>query len=246
MGEPKNSTGSRFWIFFCLLLAFMAGIFSEKQGFLEFMRSHPRDIWRLTLQHLKLVFIAGSIAVGLGVPIGILLTRGFMRKYRELLLNLFGICQTVPSLAVIAMSMTYLGIGKKTAIFALIIYGLLPIIRNTVAGLSDVTPVILDAGTGMGMKPVQLLFRVELPNASYIILTGIRTSLVIMVGTAALSFLIGGGGLGDLIFTGIMMLDPAYMLAGAVPTALLAVVMNWFFGVVEQWIISPGLVYNGV
>jgi osmoprotectant transport system permease protein len=168
-----------------------------------------------------------------------------MRKYRELLLNLLGICQTVPSLAVIAMSMTYLGIGKTTAIFALIIYGLLPIIRNTVAGLSDVAPVILDAGTGMGMTPVQLLFRVELPNASYIILTGIRTSLVIMVGTAALSFLIGGGGLGDLIFTGIMMVDPAYMLAGAVPTAVLAVVMNWLFGVLEKWIISPGLAYDG-
>jgi osmoprotectant transport system permease protein len=245
MDAKEHSRASLFWMFFCLLLAFLAGVFAERQGFLEFVRNHPRDIWRLTLQHLQLVSIAGGMAIAVGVPIGILLTRGFMRRYREILLNILGICQTVPSLAVIAMAMTYLGIGKKTAIFALIIYGLLPIIRNTVAGLSGVAPVILDAGRGMGMKPVQLLLRVELPNASYIILTGIRTSIVIMVGTAALSFLIGGGGLGDLIFTGIMMVDPAYMLAGAVPTAALAVVLNWFFGVLEKWMISPGLVYDG-
>ncbi len=234
-----------FWTVFCLVLAFCAGVFAEKQGLLEFARNNPREVWRLTVQHIQLVAIAGVITVAVGVPAGIVLTRGFMRKYREMLLNILGICQTVPSLAVIAIAMTYLGIGRKTAIFALIVYGLLPIIRNTVAGLAGVEPVILDAGRGMGMRPLQLLFRVELPNASYIILTGVRTSIVIMVGTAALSFLIGGGGLGDLIFTGIMMVDPAYMLAGAVPTALLAVIMNWFFGVLERWIISPGLVYGG-
>jgi osmoprotectant transport system permease protein len=184
------------------------------------------------------------ISIGIGVPTGILLTRGFMRRYRNGLLNLLGICQTVPSLAVIAIAMTYLGIGKKTAIFALVIYGLLPIIRNSVAGLAGVDPVILDAGRGMGMNPRQLLSKVELPNALYIILAGIRTSTVINVGTAAMSFLVGGGGLGDLIFSGIAMVDPGYMLAGAVPTAALAIFFNWFLGKVEGWAISPGLVYD--
>jgi osmoprotectant transport system permease protein len=107
--------------------------------------------------------------------------------------------------------------------------------------LAGIDPVILDAGRGMGMNPRQLLLRVELPNALYIILAGIRTSTVINVGTAAMSFLVGGGGLGDLIFSGIAMVDPGYMLAGAVPTAMLAVFLNWFMGRIERWAISPGL-----
>jgi osmoprotectant transport system permease protein len=110
-----------------------------------------------------------------------------------------------------------------------------------VAGIAGIDPVILDAGRGMGMTATQLLFKVELPSAMYIILTGIRTSTVINVGTAAMSFLVGGGGLGDLIFTGIALVDPGIMLAGAVPTALLAIGMNWLFGRFENWIISPGI-----
>jgi len=240
---PK-STGGRFWIMFGVLLAFAAGAFFEHLGFFEFAKNNPDEIWILFLEHIELVLISSFISICIGVPTGIILTRGFMRKYRETILNLLGICQTVPSLAVIAIAMTYIGIGKKTAIFALVVYGLLPIIRNSVAGLAGVDPVILDAGRGMGMNPAQLLFRAELPNAMYIILTGIRTSTVINVGTAAMSFLVGGGGLGDLIFSGIAMVDPGYMLAGAVPTAVLAIAMNWFFGKVEQWVVSPGLVFD--
>jgi osmoprotectant transport system permease protein len=213
-------------------------------GFFKFVLKNPHDILRLTLEHIQLVVTSSAISISIGVPVGILLTRAFMRRYRNWLLNLLGICQTVPSLAVIAIAMTYLGIGKKTAIFALVIYGLLPIIRNTVAGLAGVDPTILDAGRGMGMNSRQLLFQVELPNALYVIMAGIRTSVVINVGTAALSFLVGGGGLGDLIFTGIAMVDASYMLAGAVPTALLAILINWFLGKVERRAISPGLVYG--
>jgi osmoprotectant transport system permease protein len=240
---PQNTHG-RFWIMAGLLLAFATGAFFEHLGFFEFAKENPDEIWILFLDHIQLVLISSFISISIGVPAGILLTRGFMRKYREAILNLLGICQTVPSLAVIAIAMTYIGIGKKTAIFALVIYGLLPIIRNSVAGLAGIDPVILDAGRGMGMNPKQLLFKVELPNAMYIILTGIRTSTVINVGTAAMSFLVGGGGLGDLIFSGIAMVDPGYMLAGAVPTAALAIAMNWFLGKCENWIVSPGLVFD--
>jgi osmoprotectant transport system permease protein len=187
------------------------------------------------------VFISGSIAVALGLGVGIALTRGFMRRYRETILNLLGICQTVPSIAVIAIAMSYLGIGRKTAIFALVVYSLLPIIRNTVAGIFQVDPALVDAGRGMGMTPRQVLFRVEIPNALYIILTGIRTAVVINVGTAAMSFLVGAGGLGDLIFTGIAMVDAGLMLAGAVPTACLAIILNWSFERLENLVISPGI-----
>jgi osmoprotectant transport system permease protein len=239
-----RSNSGIFWMILALILSFMVGVAAENKGLLQFAREHPGDIRMLLLQHIQLVLTAGAVAVCMGVPTGILLTRGFMRRYKEFLLNLLGICQTVPSLAVLALAMTYLGIGKKTAIFALTVYALLPIIRNTVAGIGGVSEVALDAGRGMGMTPLQLLLKVELPNAMYIILTGIRMSIVIMVGTAALSFKIGGGGLGDLIFTGIAMVDTGYMLTGAVPTAALAITLNWFFGLLEKWIISPGLTYD--
>jgi osmoprotectant transport system permease protein len=235
---------NRIWTPLGFLVAFAAGAYAENLGFFEFSMENPGEIWMLFLQHVQLVGISSACAIGIGVPTGVLLTRGFMRRYKEVILNLLGICQTVPSLAVIAIAMTYVGIGRTPAIIALIIYGLLPIIRNTVAGIGNVNPVFLDAGRGMGMTPAQVLFKVEIPNALYIILTGIRTSTVINVGTAALSFLVGGGGLGDLIFTGIALVDPGIMLAGAVPTAMLAIFLNWAFGQLERLIISPGLVYG--
>jgi osmoprotectant transport system permease protein len=224
-----------------VVLAFALGVEAQRRGYLNFARQNPGDIQRLLVQHLQLVFISGSIAVGLGLSIGIVLTRGFMRRFREASLNVLGICQTVPSLAVIAIAMTYLGIGRKTAIFALVVYSLLPIIRSTVAGIFQVDPALVDAGHGMGMTPGQVLFRVEIPNALYIILTGIRTAIVINVGTAAMSFLVGGGGLGDLIFSGLAMVDAGLMLAGAVPTACLAILLNWSFERLENLIISPGI-----
>ncbi|MFV0436428.1 MAG: ABC transporter permease [Desulfopila sp.] len=240
--QSEMSPGSRVWIFLGTLAAFCLGAYLQKIGLFEFALENPDEIGILTIEHIQLVLISSAISILIGVPTGILLTRGFMRRYRNTILNLLGICQTVPSLAVIAIAMTYIGIGPATAIFALVIYGLLPIVRNSVAGLAGIDPVILDAGRGMGMTPVELLFKVELPNAMYIILTGIKTSTVINVGTAAMSFLVGGGGLGDLIFTGIALVDPGLMLAGAVPTAMLAIVMNWLMGMIERRVISPGIV----
>jgi osmoprotectant transport system permease protein len=226
---------------FGLTLAFWLGIEDQRRGYVNFARENPWEIYRLLIQHLQLVFVSASIAVTLGLSIGIVLTRGFMRRYREVTLNALGICQTVPSIAVIAIAMTYLGIGTKTAIFALVVYSLLPIIRSTVAGIFQLDPALMEAGRGMGMTPAQVLFKVEIPNAMYIILTGIRTAVVINVGTAAMSFLVGAGGLGDLIFTGIAMVDAGLMLAGAVPTACLAIVLNWGFERLENLVISPGL-----
>lgn len=238
--KQKRPRGNYFTIV-SILLAFVLGVEAQRRGYLNFARENPQDIYRLLLQHLQLVFVSATIAVALGLTIGIVLTRGFMRRYRETILNLLGICQTVPSLAVIAIAMTYLGIGRRTAIFALVVYSLLPIIRSTVAGIFQVDPALVDAGRGMGMTPRQVLFKVEIPNAMYIILTGIRTAVVINVGTAAMSFLVGGGGLGDLIFSGLAMVDAGLMLAGAVPTACLAIILNWSFERLENLIISPGI-----
>ena len=238
----KPSRFGRIWLGLGLLFCFAAGAWCQAQGFFEFSMENPEEIWRLTVQHIQLVVTASIIAVCLGLPIGILVTRGWMRRFREITLNLLGICQTVPSLAIIAIAMGFMGIGMKTAIFGLVIYSILPIIRNTAAGLLDVSPALLDAGRGMGMTPFQILWKVELPNAMFVILAGVRTSTVVMVGTAAVAFLIGGGGLGDLIFTGIGLVDTGIMLAGAIPTAILAILANWIMGQMEKVIISKGLV----
>lgn len=240
--EHKPSRLGRISMLLGLVFCFAAGAWCQAQGFFEFTLDNPDEIWRLTLQHIQLVVTAGIIAVAIGVPVGILVTRGFMRRFRNLTLTLLGICQTVPSLAIIAIAMGFMGIGMKTAIFGLVIYSILPIIRNTAAGLLDVSPVLLDAGRGMGMTPWQILIRVEIPNALYIILAGIRTAIVVTVGTAAVAFLIGGGGLGDLIFTGIGLVDTGIMLAGAIPTALLAILANWLLGGLERTVISKGLI----
>lgn len=242
MVEVKPSRFGRMGMGLGLLLCFAAGAWCQAQGFFEFSLENPDEIWRLTKQHIQLVVTAAIIAVILGIPIGVLVTRGWMRRYREITLNFLGICQTVPSLAIIAIAMGFMGIGMKTAIFGLVIYSILPIIRNTAAGLLDVSPALIDAGKGMGMTPLQILLRVEIPNAMYIILAGVRTSTVVMVGTAAVAFLIGGGGLGDLIFTGIGLVDTGIMLAGAIPTAILAIIANWGLGQLEKLIISKGLI----
>lgn len=237
----SSGTGRKLWTAVAFLAAYGAGVLCERLGFWAFMSESWEDVLFFLWQHIKLVLVGSLFAVLIGVPIGILLTREFMKPLRKIVLALLGILQTIPSLAVLAMVMTWTGIGAKTAIIGLVVYSLLPIIRNTVAGIDNINPILIDAARGMGMTPVQTLFRVELPNAMYIILTGIRTSTVILVGTAALSFLVGGGGLGDLIFTGIAMVDPGIMLGGAIPTALLAIAMNWFLGQVEVFLLSPGL-----
>ena len=131
--EAKQSKFGRCWLALGLFFCFIAGAWCQSQGFFEFGLENPDEIWRLTVQHIQLVVTAAIIAVILGVPIGVLVTRGFMHKYRELTLNALGICQTVPSLAIIAIAMGFMGIGMTTAIFGLVVYSIIPIIRNPAA-----------------------------------------------------------------------------------------------------------------
>jgi osmoprotectant transport system permease protein len=210
-------------------------------GAFQFIMENPDDLLFLTGQHLKLVGISAGIAILTAVPVGILITRAKFKKLNWFVMNFANIGQTVPTLAILALIMSYLGIGWQTAIFALWFNSLLPILRNTVAGIENVDPLIIDSGKGMGMTPGQIFFKLELPNAMYAIMAGIRTSVVINVGTAALAFLIGGGGLGDLIFTGISLFDTGIMLSGAVPVIVLAILIDFILGIIEKLIIPRGL-----
>ncbi len=215
-------------------IIYVTGIWAEIARYWE-------DVVYLTRQHIELVAISGSLAILIGIPAGILLSRPSMRGVAETLMQVFNIGTTIPTLAVLALSMSFLGIGKQPAIFGLFIATLLPIVRNTYVGLLAVPPHLKEAATGMGMTPTQILRRVEVPNALYVIFAGIRTALAINVGTVPLAFLIGGGGLGELIFTGIDLMEPGMLLAGAVPTALLAVLVDFGVGQGQFWLIPRGV-----
>ena len=193
-------------------------------------------ILQLVVEHLKLVLGAGLAAFTLALAIGIWVTRPSHRgKWAPRLVSqaLF-LGQAVPSLAIIGLVMVVLGTVAPTAIFALAVGSLVPMLRNVIAGLSGVSESILDAARGNGMPPSAVLFRVELPLALPAIFAGVRTALVIAIGTAALSSQVGAGGLGSLIFTGMAMFDMPLMLAGAIPTAILAVGADRLLGLVEN------------
>ena len=186
-----------------------------------------RDILDLTLEHLFLVSLSMAIAAALAIPAGILLTRRtFLQRW---VLGFANIMQTVPSLALFGflIPLPFLGgIGKHTAIVALVLYALLPILRNTLTGILSVDPAVRESAIAMGMTGQQLLWEVELPLAARTILAGLRIATVTTIGTATIAAAIGGGGLGVFIFRGLASVDTTLLLAGAVPAAFIAVVAD--------------------
>ena len=227
-----------------LALAILAaGVVAERTGLMELL-SDPYEypvIMELFIQHLYMVALSMTFATIIGLAAGILLTRKRFRRYAGICMYIIGLGQTIPSLAVLALAMSFLGIGTKPAIFALTIYSILPIARNTLAGITAVPPELIDAGKGMGMPPIRILMEVEIPNAMKVILTGFRVALIINIGTAALAYVIGAGGLGDLIFTGINLMQTDKLLAGAIPVTLLALFADFLSELLGIVLISRGL-----
>jgi osmoprotectant transport system permease protein len=223
------------------IVAFALGSLAQRGGLIDQVVAYSGDIAFLAQQHMSLVAISGGLAVAIGLPLGVWLSRPTMRGFAETIMQILNVGSTVPTLAILALAMTLLGIGALPAIFGLWVASLLPIVRNTYAGLLAVPQHLIEAATGMGMRRSQILLRVELPNALFVSFAGIRTALAINVGTAPLAFLIGGGGLGELIFTGIDLNEPAMMLAGAIPTALLAVFVDYAVGVLAYWAVPRGV-----
>lgn len=193
------------------------------------------DILDLTLEHLFLVSVAMGIAAALAIPAGILLTRRtFLQRW---VLGFANVMQTVPSLALFGflIPLPFLGgIGQHTAIVALVLYALLPILRNTLTGILGVDPAVRESAIAMGMTGRQLLWEVELPLATRTIVAGLRIATVTTIGTATIAAAIGGGGLGVFIFRGLASVDTTLLLAGAVPAALIAVAADRGLEWVEQ------------
>lgn len=195
--------------------------------FLRYMVEHRGEVLQLLGEHVYLVGTSVGLAVLVGVPVGIVLTR--RRRYRGPVIGVVNVIQTIPSLALFGLLIPLPlvgGIGASTAIVALFGYALLPIVRNTYEGVRGVDPAVREAGRAMGMTDAQLLRRVELPLAIGVILGGIRLATVIGIGIATIAAAIGAGGLGDLIFRGLNMVDNVQILAGAVPAALLALAVD--------------------
>ncbi len=201
----------------------------------EFFLRHRADIWSATLDHIGLVAVTMIFAVLIGVTLGMAILR--RPALRTVALGTANVLQTIPSLALFGFLIPVPligGIGKSTAIVALILYALLPILRNTYVGLSSVDPAVMEAAEAMGMTRRQILWRVQVPLSLGVLLAGIRVATVITIGVATIAAAIGAGGLGTFIFRGVAMVSNAVILAGAIPAALLAVFADLALGWAER------------
>jgi len=200
-----------------------------------FFLEHRAEIFGATLDHLELVLIAMAIAILIGVPLGMLIVH--RQALRTVALGVASVLQTIPSLALFGflIPIPFIGgIGKRTAIVALALYALLPILPNTYVGLTGIDPAVLESAEAMGMTRAQILFRVRFPLALAVILAGVRTATIITIGVATIAAAIGAGGLGTFIFRGVALVNDALILAGAIPAALLAILADFLLGLLER------------
>jgi osmoprotectant transport system permease protein len=207
---------------------------------IEFIRMHRLEIATLTLEHLWLVVVSMAIAILIGVPVGILVTR--KPRLREPVIGGANIIETIPSLALFGFLLPapWLGVrADRIAITALALYALLPIVRNTYVGITGVDPGVREAARGMGLTNRQLLWQVELPLSMSVILAGIRTATVLSIGIATIAAAIGAGGLGEFIFRGLAMVNDSLILAGAIPAAILALAADLGLGWLETRLRPP-------
>jgi osmoprotectant transport system permease protein len=211
----------------------------DKLNIYEFIYYRIDELIAALIKHIEITGMAVALAIIVGVPVGILITR--KRNWADLVINIVNVFQTLPSLALFGLIIPFLGIGLVPAVFVLFLYALLPIIKNTYIGITNVEPAAIDAGVGMGLTSNQILTMIEIPLALPVIMGGIRVSTVINIGTATIAALIGAGGLGEFIFKGLSMNNNNMILMGAVPSALLAILVDYTFGKIEKAITPKGI-----
>lgn len=202
------------------------------------------ELLRTIIEHIQISFIALFIAILIAVPLGIALTK--TKRLSEIVMNIAAVLQTIPSLALLGLMIPIFGIGRVPAIIALVVYALLPILRNTYTGIQEVDPSLIEAAKGIGMKPMRRLTKVELLIAMPVIMAGIRTAMVLIIGTATLAALIGAGGLGDLILLGIDRNNTSLILIGAIPAALLAIIFDLVLRFMEKLSYKKLLITIGI
>lgn len=194
----------------------------------------PKELWNMTLQHLWLTVVAAVIVLVLAIPLGVVLTRKSLRWLGTPIMALANLGQAAPPVGLIVLFAFWLGFGFQASVVALILYAFLPVLKNTMVGLDAVDPRVVESAKGMGMSAMGVLMRVELPLALPIMLAGIRTALVLLVGTATLATFVDGGGLGLLITTGVNLSLNSVLITGSLLVALLALTVDWIARVFEQ------------
>jgi osmoprotectant transport system permease protein len=199
------------------------------------------NLWGLMAQHLKLVGLSSLVTVIIGVPLGIWVTRRAGKDILPMVMTATSFGQTFPPVAVLALAVPALGFGFAPTILALSLYGLLPVVRNTVAGINNISSYILEAAQGMGMSPNRILLKIEIPLSARVILAGVRISVTINIGTAMIGATIGAGGLGAPVVAGLVQNNIAYVIEGALPAALLAILVDRILANVEKRYHFPGM-----
>lgn len=214
---------------------------SQELDSIEARRLTTEFIYASTVRHLYLVGVSTVIVIALAVPLGTVLTRPFARRVSPTIVAVASTSQAIPSIGVIVVLALAAGFGVRYAIIALVLYAFLPVLRNTMVGLQQVDPTVIESGRGMGMTKLTVLRKIELPLAVPVMLAGVRTALVINVGTAAIATLTNAGGLGDIIYTGLVQSRQIVILTGAVLTAVLALLVDYAAGIAEDVLKPKGL-----
>ncbi|NLX93946.1 MAG: ABC transporter permease [Clostridiales bacterium] len=210
--------------------------------FIDYIVNNWQYVLEKSADHMSMSLTAVAFSCLIGIPLGVIITRN--KKVSDVILGIANVIQTVPSLALFAFMISIFGIGRTNAIFALFLYALLPIIKNTYIGIKNVEPAITQAATGMGMTKFQILYKVEMPLSVAVIMGGIRIATVTGIGVATIATLIGAGGLGDVIYQGIGMANLQMILTGAIASAVLALFADFVLGKVEKKLTSKGLTTN--
>ena len=235
--EWRRRLSALLWLLLLLLAVYrfewLEGFLSEAFGSKQVFRQRA-TLPEYMLQHLGLVLFSAAMSTALGLTLGLAVRFRALSEFREPLLRAATFLQTVPSAAVLALSVPMLGYGQTPVVIALVFYGLLPILRNTIQGLDAVPGQVLLAADGMGMTPAQRLLRVQLPLAMPAILAGIRTTVIINISAATLGAAVGAGGLGVLIVNGIRSMDVTMIIKGALPVSLLALLASSLFDMLEK------------
>lgn len=224
-----------------VLVAFILWLTTAQLSPVEAATLSPGPLSVLVIEHLKLTFVAAAIVLVIAIPLGVLLTRGPFRRFSGPVIAVANIGQAAPAIGLVVLLAFWLGFGFWAAIVALVLYSVLPVLRNTMIGLAQVDGRLIEAARGMGMTPLSVLLRIELPLAVPVMLAGIRTALVLLVGTATLAAFVNGGGLGLLITTGVNLNLQRVLISGALLVALLALTIDWLARVVEQAVTPKGL-----
>ncbi|HZK20495.1 MAG TPA: ABC transporter permease [Treponemataceae bacterium] len=205
----------------------------------NFFVNRGDEVFKLLFQHIQLTFIAVGFAILVGIPLGIIIAR--YKKLSGPIIGVANVIQAIPSLALLGFLIPFLGIGSFPAIIMVLLYSLLPIVKNCYTGLINIDGDLLEAAKGMGMTKRQVLFRVQIPLAMPVIMAGIRISAVTAVGLMTIAAFIGAGGLGDLVFRGVQSVNNNMIVAGALPACALALLMDFFIGKLEKVTVPKGL-----